>query len=74
MIQEQYRKVREKIDLACARSGRDPKNVTLIAVSKTKPIEDLHEAYEAGAVILERIRYRRLYRKHHRCQRIPVST
>ncbi len=49
MIQEQYRKVREKIDLACARSGRDPKNVTLIAVSKTKPIEDLHEAYEAGA-------------------------
>ena len=25
-----------------------PKNVTLVAVSKTKPVEDLQEAYDAG--------------------------
>ncbi|NBR73489.1 MAG: YggS family pyridoxal phosphate-dependent enzyme, partial [Flavobacteriia bacterium] len=25
-----------------------PKNVTLVAVSKTKPVEDLMEAYRAG--------------------------
>ena len=31
------------------RAGRDPKEVTLIAVSKTKPVSMLMEAYEAGA-------------------------
>lgn len=41
--------VRARIEAACARSGRDPKEVTLIAVSKTKPLEDLKDAYEAGS-------------------------
>ena len=30
-------------------AGRDPKEVTLIAVSKTKPVSMLKEAYDAGA-------------------------
>ena len=29
-----------------------PENVTLVAVSKTKPIEDLQEAYDAGQRVL----------------------
>lgn len=41
--------VRARIEAACARSGRDPKEVTLIAVSKTKPLEDLKDAYAAGS-------------------------
>lgn len=41
--------VRARIEAACARSGRDSKEVTLIAVSKTKPLEDLKDAYEAGS-------------------------
>ena len=49
MIKEQIREVRKNIDEACRRSGRDPKEVTLIAVSKTKPVPMLEEAYEAGA-------------------------
>ena len=28
-----------------------PKHVTLVAVSKTKPVSDLMEAYEAGQII-----------------------
>jgi Predicted enzyme with a TIM-barrel fold len=28
--------------------GRDPASVTLLAVTKTKPLEDLLAAYEAG--------------------------
>lgn len=31
-----------------SRSGRNPKDVTLIAVSKTKPNEMLMDAYNAG--------------------------
>lgn len=49
MIQEQLEHVEEKICRACERSGRKREEVTLIAVSKTKPIEDLKEAYDCGA-------------------------
>jgi PLP dependent protein len=40
--------VRERIAGACARAGRDVASVTLIAVSKTKPLELLREAMAAG--------------------------
>lgn len=49
MIQEQLKNVREHIGKACERSLRNPEEVTLIAVSKTKPVEQLLEAYGCGA-------------------------
>lgn len=49
MIAENLKLVEESIVEACKRAGRDPKEVTLISVSKTKPVECLQEAYEAGA-------------------------
>lgn len=49
MIRENLEEVRGKIKAACQRAGREEGAVTLIAVSKTKPLEDLREAYEAGA-------------------------
>ncbi|MBO5986765.1 MAG: YggS family pyridoxal phosphate-dependent enzyme, partial [Lachnospiraceae bacterium] len=49
MIKENYFEVNEKVGKACDRVGRNRDGVTLIAVSKTKPLEDLREAYEAGA-------------------------
>ena len=49
MVKEQLEEVREHIREACARVGRNPEEVTLIAVSKTKPIPMLQEAYDAGA-------------------------
>ncbi|MBR3468971.1 MAG: YggS family pyridoxal phosphate-dependent enzyme [Lachnospiraceae bacterium] len=49
MIKENYFEVNEKVGKACDRAGRNRDGVTLIAVSKTKPLEDLREAYEAGA-------------------------
>lgn len=48
MIRENLTLVRKKIDEACVRAGRRPEEVTLIAVSKTKPAALLQEAYEAG--------------------------
>lgn len=41
--------VLENIKNACKKSGRNPEDVTLIAVSKTKPLPMLQEAYEAGS-------------------------
>ncbi len=49
MIKDQLEEVRENIRRACARAGRNPDEVTLIAVSKTKPVPMLEEAYDAGA-------------------------
>ena len=48
MIRENLQNVRDQIREACLRAGRDPETVTLIAVSKTKPVAALREAYEAG--------------------------
>lgn len=48
MIKENLTEIRSRIEGACARSGRKPEEVTLIAVSKTKPVSMLMEAYEAG--------------------------
>lgn len=49
MIAENLKHVQEQIAQSCAKSGRDADEVTLIAVSKTKPVEALQEAYDAGA-------------------------
>ena len=49
MIERRYQEIQKRIEDACRRVGRDPKEVTLIAVSKTKPVPMLKEAYDAGA-------------------------
>ena len=48
MVTENLKKVEERIQAACLRSGRKREDVTLIAVSKTKPVELLREAYDSG--------------------------
>lgn len=48
-IQTNLCRTKDEIAGACQRAGRDPGDVTLIAVSKTKPIELLQEAYDGGA-------------------------
>ena len=48
-VAENLKTIRERVDAACERAGRRPEEVALIAVSKTKPLSMLQEAYEAGA-------------------------
>ncbi len=48
MLKEQLEQVNKNIQEACDRAGRDRNEVTLIAVSKTKPVEMLQEAYDLG--------------------------
>lgn len=40
--------VRERIERACGRCGRDPAEITLVAVSKTFPAADVETAYGLG--------------------------
>lgn len=48
MIKENIWQVEENIQKACQKVGRDRNEITLIAVSKTKPIPMLEEAYQIG--------------------------
>ena len=45
---DNYKSVEEKVIQACKRAGRDPSEVTLIAVSKTKPISMIEELLPLG--------------------------
>jgi PLP dependent protein len=47
-IADNLREVRERIANAAIKAGRDPSSVTLVAVSKTKPVEAVHAAIAAG--------------------------
>lgn len=48
MVKENLKEVNNRILAACKRAGRNPEEVTLIAVSKTKPASMISEAYSAG--------------------------
>ena len=49
MLADNLRQVQANIEKACKSVGRNPSEVTLVAVSKTKPVDMLLEAYDAGA-------------------------
>lgn len=51
MLKENLESVEKRIQAACDRSGRKRDEVTLIAVSKTKPVSMLQEAYDLGVRI-----------------------
>jgi len=47
-IAENIAEVQSRIDVAAARAGRDPAQISLMAVTKTQPAQRIREAYEAG--------------------------
>lgn len=73
MVQEQLEEVRQNIRNACERSGRKVEDVTLIAVSKTKPVPMLQEAYDAGARDFGETRCRRFWRRNRSCRLISAG-
>ena len=48
MLKENLESVERKIEEACRRAGRMRGEVTLVAVSKTKPVSMLQEVYDLG--------------------------
>jgi pyridoxal phosphate enzyme (YggS family) len=47
-LRERLAEVRDRIERAAARAGRDPSSITLVAVTKVFPASAICEAYEAG--------------------------
>lgn len=50
-IKDNIQQIRARIAAACARSGRHPASVRLVAVSKTKPASMIDEAVAAGQTV-----------------------
>ncbi len=50
MLKDNLEQVRHKIEQACERSGRNPKEVQLIAVSKMKPLSNIEELIPEGQI------------------------
>lgn len=50
-IADNLARVRERIATAASRAGRSPESVTLVAVSKTKPLAAVREALAAGQAV-----------------------
>ena len=48
MVKENLKDVEARVAAACERAGRRRDEVTLIAVSKTKPVSDIYEVMETG--------------------------
>ncbi len=50
MLIDNYNKVKTNIDAAAKRVGRNPEEITLVAVSKTKPLECIEELAAEGVM------------------------
>jgi len=48
MIENNLKNITQKITKKCNEIGRNPDEITLVAVSKLKPIEAIEEAFEVG--------------------------
>jgi pyridoxal phosphate enzyme (YggS family) len=72
-IAENLRRVRDRIADAAIKAGRKPEDVTLVAVSKTKPVEVIRDALAAGQTVFGENRVQEaaakfpLLRAEHRC-------
>ncbi len=49
-IEENYREVKKRVDAAAVKAGRNPEEITLIAVSKTKPLSDIEKLAAIGVM------------------------
>lgn len=63
-ISENIENIRKNIDSACKRSGRDPKNVLLLAVSKTVDVDRIKVAVDCGLNSLGENRVQEIMEKY----------
>lgn len=72
MLQRNYQEVKENIRKACERVNRKESEVTLIAVSKTKPLSDIEEVLAGGCIDFGENKVQELCEKEEKISR-PVN-
>ena len=66
MIAQNLTEVKKRIQTACIKANRNPEEVTLIAVSKTKPIELIKDAVNWGQIDFGENKVQELTVKHEK--------
>ena len=72
-IAENYRRITENIEEACARSGRDPKEILLLGVTKTVDCPRILESLDCGIKAVGENRVQELLEKYDTLQKRDVS-
>ncbi len=70
-IETAFRQVREQIDEAARRAGRLPEQVTLVAVTKTRSVDEIREVVAAGATDLGENYVQEMVAKHEALADLP---
>jgi PLP dependent protein len=71
-IKGRYAEIRDRCDRAAIRSGRDPSEVTMIAVTKTLPTERARAAFDLGIRDLGENRVQELVEKTDALAGLPI--
>ena len=73
MISDNLAEVRREIARHAALAGREPGEITLIAVSKTKPASMVVEAFEAGQTVFGENKVQEMCEKNEQLSDLPLS-
>ena len=71
-IQSRYQEIKDRIARAAERSGRNPAEITLIAVTKTVTTSAVRTAFEAGIQDIGENRVQELLRKQSEADDLPI--
>lgn len=71
-IAENLQRIKKRIQTSCEKSGRDPSEILLVAVSKTKPNKDILEALELGQLHFGENRAKELEQKMEEINRDDI--
>ncbi|MBI9019900.1 MAG: YggS family pyridoxal phosphate-dependent enzyme [Verrucomicrobia bacterium] len=66
-VKENLEKIEQRIVAACEKAGRSRDNVRLVAVSKTRPVDAVLEAAEAGQILFGENRVQEAQNKISQC-------
>jgi len=72
-LAERLDRVRVRVDAACAVAGRDPAELTLIAITKTRPASDVRLLYELGQRDFGENRDQEAAPKAAQCADLPIT-
>ena len=72
-LAERLNRVRVRVDAACAVAGRDPAELTLIAITKTRPASDVRLLYELGQRDFGENRDQEAAPKAAQCADLPIT-
>ncbi len=72
-LADRLHRVRARIGAACAAAGRDPAELTLIAITKTRPASDVRLLYELGQRDFGENRDQEAAPKAAQCADLPIT-